>query len=77
MDQTKKTLFEKTFEALTSYSVANAELELYKGIGPTWEGLRRICYTRQERFYALWGVIEAAGLVDEYEAWRQTQRTEN
>lgn len=77
MDLTKKTLFEKTFQALTLYSDANAELELHKGIGPTWTGLRSICHTRQERFCALWDVIEAAGLVDEYEAWRQTQPTEN
>ena len=73
MDDLKTTLFDLTHKALTRYSEANAELESNRGYGPGWEGLRRICSIRQQRFCALWDVIEAAGLTDEYENWRNKQ----
>jgi len=64
-------LFRNTYDALTAFEEADAELEKFRGIGNGLNGLRQIRTVRHQRFNALWDVIEQAGLEDEYEAWRE------
>lgn len=59
-EETKKVLFIKAVAALTAYQTAVA-------VNPTSVETK----IRHERFCAIWEIIEDAGLVDEYEVWKE------
>ena len=67
-------LFRNTYDALTAYAEADAELKKCGGTGGGLNGLKQIRTVRHQRFCALWDVIEQAGLEDEYEAWAQEMK---
>ena len=59
-EEAKKILFIKAVAALTAYQTAVA-------VNPPSVETK----IRHERFCAIWEIIEAAGLVDEYEVWKE------
>ena len=69
----KRVLFEKTRKALDEYTAADLEYAHHCSDGG-FAGLRSIRNDRHQRFCAIWSVIEAAELVDEYQAWKEAQR---
>ena len=72
MKDIKLTLFEKARKALEDYTAADHALELHIGLDGL-DGMKKIRDARYQRFCALWDVIEDAGLVDEYQAWKEAQ----
>ena len=59
-EELKKVLFIKAMAALTAYQTAVA-------MNPASTETK----IRHERFCAIWDIVEAAGLADEYQAWKE------
>lgn len=71
LDNLIAVLFRNTYNALIAYSESEAELKRLDWPGPGAVGMKQIRTVRHQRFCALWDVIEQAGLVEEYEVWKQ------
>jgi len=73
MKDLKLILFEQASKALGEYSAAELEFSPHAldALNGGFDGLKRIMHDRYERFCAVWDVIEAAELVDEYQAWKE------
>lgn len=76
MKDLKLILFEHVRKALDEYRAAELEFSPHAldALNGGFDGLKRIMRDRYERFCAVWDVIEAAGLVDEYQAWKEARR---
>ena len=70
--QLKQTLFEKANKALEDFIVADHQLDTHIGMNG-FQGVKSIRDARYQRFCGIWDVVEAAGLADEYEAWKEAQ----
>ena len=74
MDELKTILFDLTLKALTAYTEASEELKTKAGNDyELIDKYRRVCFLNNQRFLALWDVIEAAELPEEYEAWKNSR----
>lgn len=73
MKDLKLILFEHARKALDEYSAAELEFSPHAldALNGGFDGLKRIMRDRHQRFCAVWDVIEAAGLVEEYQAWKE------
>lgn len=72
MKDLKTVLFEKVSKALDEYTTADLAYAHHATDG-CFEALRKNLHDRHQRFCAIWEVIEAAELVDEYQAWKEAQ----
>ena len=68
----KRILFEQARKALDEYVAADLEYS-HHVLDGGFEGLRTIRRERHQRFCAIWDVVEAAGLVKDYQAWKEAQ----
>ena len=73
MDPLKELLFEKVAQALRSYEQAQQDEKDLVCDGYQQIYHEKVVYARHQRFIALYDVIEAAELEDEYQAWKQAQ----
>ena len=67
-------LFDYTRKALNEFKIAQAEADGCKGQPDAWK-YRAEQEIKRQRFSALWDVIEAAGLAEEYEKWTSQPET--
>ena len=72
MDPLKILLFEKTAQALRSYDEAKKEMEEIGDPSGFLSYKEKVVFARHQRFIALYDLIEAAELEEDYQAWKQS-----
>lgn len=71
----KELLFIHTSAALSIY--LDAEQKYHEHLNEKGsDGLKEIMQNRYQRFCGLWNLIEAAGLADEYQQWKEREQNQ-
>lgn len=69
----KELLFNHASAALSIYLDAEQKYHEHRN-EKGFDGLKEIMQNRYQRFCGLWNLVEAAGLADEYQQWKEREQ---